>query len=156
MSQVKITCPVDGGTNCFHERLKEGDTYMSFDCGFASNEHYKIGSQAIANVLEKAPQLVKDLAFEDEARGIVWIPSVVQIPGKGIVFPDGVSTEKWGYRFAPEVKIPPEEQKNWPVPGLEGTYYKDRLDMENSTPYEWNDFASAIANLGLVIEETNK
>ncbi len=67
MSQVKITCPVDGGTNCFHERLKEGDTYMSFDCGFASNEHYKIGSQAIANVLEKAPQLVKDLAFEDEA-----------------------------------------------------------------------------------------
>ena len=152
MARIKITCPVDGGGNCFHERLKEGDTYMSFDCGFASNEHYKIGSDAIETVLSKAPQLVQDLAFEDEARGIVWIPSVVQIPGKGIVFPDGVSTEKWGYRFAPEIEIPEEEQEKWPIEGEEDKYYKSRLDMENSTPYEWNDFGSAIANLGLVVE----
>ena len=153
-SQVKIICPVDGGGNCFHERLNEGDVYMSFDCGFASNSHYKIGSKAIEKVLESAPQLVKDLAFEDEVRGIVWIPSVIQIPGKGIVFPDGVSTEKWGYRYAPEVKIPIKEQKEWPIPGQEGKYYTDRLDMEKSIAYKWDDFASAIANLGLVKDLT--
>ena len=146
----KITCPVDGGTNCFHERLDEGDTYMSFDCGFASNEHYKIGSVAIERVLESAPQIVKDLAFKDEARGIVWLPSVVQIPGKGIVFPDGVSTEKWGYRFAPEIEIPLKEQSEWPIEGKSGEFYQNRLDMENSIPYKWNDFSSAVENIGLI------
>ena len=153
MARTRMTCPVDGGTNCFHERLPEGDTYMSFDCGYASNEHYKIGSDAVKNVLDNAPQLVKDLAFEDEARGIVWIPSVVQIPKKGIVFPDGTNTEQWGWRFAPEVKIPLEEQKNWPIPGKEGKYYTDRLDMENSTAYERWEFSEALKNLDLVIDE---
>mgnify|MGYP003139833142 FL=1 len=152
MSRTKITCPVDGGSNCFHERLPEGDTYMSFDCGYATNAHYEIGSQAIENVLSKAPQLVKDLAFEDEARGLVWIPSVVQIPGKGIVFPDGESKDRWGYRFAPEVSIPEEEKEDWPIPGQEGKFYSHRLDMENSRPYESFQFADAIANLGLVVE----
>lgn len=152
MSHVKITCPVDGLGNCFHERLDEGDTYMSFDCGFASNVHYKIGGEAIERVLENAPQLVQDLAFNDEARGIVWIPSVVQIPGKGIVFPDGVSTEKWGYRFAPEIDIPKDEQDDWPIEGKSGEFYKNRLDMENSTAYDWNDFTSAVSNLGLVVD----
>jgi len=153
MARVKMTCPVDGGGNCFHERLDEGDVYMSFDCGFASNSHYKIDSEAIKKVLEGAPALVKDLAFEDDARGIVWIPSVVQIPGKGIVFPDGVSTEKWGYRFAPEVNIPEEEQKEWPIEGKKNKFYNTKLDMENSTSYKWNEFSKAVANLGLIREE---
>lgn len=153
-TQAKIICPVDGGGNCFHERLAEGDVYMSFDCGFASNSHYKIGSEAIKKVLESAPQLVKDLAFDDKSRGIVWIPSVIQIPGKGIVFPDGVSTEKWGYRYAPEVEIPEDEQKDWPIPGRDGKYYTSRVDMEQSTPYKWDEFRDAIANLGLVKDLT--
>lgn len=153
MSRVKITCPVDGMGNCFHERLEEGDTYMSFDCGYASNEHYKIGSEAIENVLSKAPQLIKDLAFDDNARGIVWIPSVVQIPKKGIVFPDGESADRWGYRYAAEIDIPLDEQKEWPIEGKPGQTYKSRLDMENSIPYETHQFADAIANLGLVIDE---
>ena len=126
MSRTKITCPVDGGSNCFHERLPEGDTYMSFDCGYATNAHYEIGSQAIENVLSKAPQLVKDLAFE--------------------------SKDRWGYRFAPEVSIPEEEKEDWPIPGQEGKFYSHRLDMENSRPYESFQFADAIANLGLVVE----
>jgi hypothetical protein len=152
MARVKITCPVDGGGNCYHERLDEGDTYMSFDCGYATNEHYKIGSEAIDKVLSKAPQLIKDLAFEDFARGIVWIPSVVQIPGKGIVFPDGESKDKWGYRYAEEVSIPEDEQKDWPVEGQEGKFYKHRLDMDNSKAYESCEFSEAISNLGLEVE----
>jgi len=154
MSRTKITCPVDGLGNCFHERLEEGDAYMSFDCGYASNEHYKIGSEAIENVLRDAPQLITDLAVEDEARGIVWIPSVIQIPEKGIVFPDGTSKDQWGYRFAPEIEIPEEEQQKWPIEGQDGKFYTNRLDMENSIAYESWQFADAIANLGLVIEET--
>lgn len=153
MSRVKILCPVDGGANCFQERLPEGDTYMSFDCGYASNEHYKIGSEAVKNVLSKAPQLIQDLAFEDTARGIVWIPSVVQIPNKGIVFPDGESADKWGYRYAEEVDISKDEQKNWPIEGKDGKFYEARLDMENSKPYESFEFAKAIENLGLMLDE---
>ena len=112
MARTRMTCPVDGGTNCFHERLPEGDTYMSFDCGYASNEHYKIGSDAVKNVLDNAPQLVKDLAFEDEARGIVWIPSVVQIPKKGIVFPDGTNTEQWVGDLHLKLKFQLKNKKN--------------------------------------------
>tara|TARA_R110001592_G_C13117032_1_gene745479 strand:+ start:926 stop:1414 length:489 start_codon:yes stop_codon:yes gene_type:complete len=152
MSRTKITCPVDGLGNCFQERLPEGDTYMSFDCGYASNEHYKIGSEAVENVLSKAPQLIQELAFDDNARGIVWIPSVVQIPNKGIVFPDGTSKDQWGYRFAAEIEIPEEEQKDWPIEGKDGEFYKARLDMDNSTPYESWQFSDAIANLGLVLD----
>ena len=70
------------------------------------------------------------------------------------MFPDGVSTEKWGYRFAPEVEIPLAEQKDWPIPGHDGKYYTERVDMEKSIPYKWTDFASAIANLGLVKDLT--
>tara|TARA_R110000744_G_scaffold19769_2_gene51950 strand:- start:292 stop:759 length:468 start_codon:yes stop_codon:yes gene_type:complete len=152
MARVKITCPVDGGGNCYHERLKEGDTYMSFDCGYATNEHYKIGSEAIDNVLSKAPQLIKALAFEDLALGLVWIPSVVQIPGKGIVFPDGESEDKWGYRYAEEILIPEDEQSEWPIEGQDGEFYKHRLDMENSKTYESCQFSDAISNLGLEVE----
>ena len=79
----------------------------------------------------------------------------MQIPKKGIVFPDGESKDKWGYRFAAEIDIPEDEQKDWPIEGQEGKFYSSRLDMENLVKFDKLDFQGACDELKIIEDVSN-
>ena len=136
----KIKSPITGEEKCFVEQYKDVTSYLCMDSGYTSNTNYKIDSDLIKEVEAAAPKIVNDLRFVDEERNIVWYPSVLQIPGEGMIFPDGTNKEDWGWSVAKEIAIPADEQKEYPVPGKEGTYYESKLDMENIRMFERNKF----------------
>ncbi len=146
----KIKSPITGEKKCFVEEYKNVTSYLCMDSGYTSNTNYKIDSELITEVEAAAPKIVNDLKFIDEERNIIWYPSVLQIPGEGMIFPDGTNKDDWGWSVAKEVDLTEEEQQKYPVPGKDGEYYKSRLDMENIRIFEKNKFEMACETLGLI------
>jgi hypothetical protein len=62
---------------------------------------------------ETMPELVKDLEFIAEDN-LVWYPSVINVPEKGILFPNGSSKDAWGWSVAPLIQIEEEEKSRFP------------------------------------------
>jgi hypothetical protein len=46
--------------------------------------------------MEVLPELYKELMGEDE-NGLIWIPSAINIPDKGMVFADGANGSNWAW-----------------------------------------------------------
>ena len=148
----KIKSPITGTEKCFVERHNDVCSYLCMDSGYTSNTKYIADSELIKQVEAAAPKIVNDLKFIDEERNIIWYPSVLQIPGEGMIFPDGTSKDDWGWSVAKQVNIPTEEQKEYPVPGKEGAYYDSKLDMENIRTFDKDKFEMACETLGLIKE----
>ena len=146
----KIVSPFTGKKNCFIQRLDGEESYLCMDSGYTTNTTYEIGSDVIKDAESKAPKLVNDLKFVDKERGLVWFPSIVQVPGIGMIFPDGSSIDDWGYSVAKQVAIPTEEQKKYPIADKEGQYYQSRLDMENLKTFDKNAFEDACEELKII------
>ena len=150
----KIKSPFTGKNNCFVQKIGTMESYLCMDSGYTTNTTYEVGSDVIKQAEEKAPQLVKDLQYIDKKRGLVWFPSVVQVPGIGMIFPDGSSIDDWGYSVAKQVAIPDDDQKKYPVPGKKDAFYQSRLDMENLKTFDKLKFEDACEELK-IIEDVN-
>lgn len=151
----KVESPITGKKNCFIQKLGDIESYLCVDSGYSTNSAYKIDSDKIKETLEKSPKLIAELQFRDEDRGLIWFPSIVQVPGIGMIFPDGTGSEDWGYSVAKQVAIPTEDQKNYPVPGKEGVYYQSRLDMENLKTFDKMEFDKACEELKIIEDVEN-
>ncbi len=151
----KIISPFTGKRNCFVQTMGTDESYLCMDSGYTTNTLYKIGSDVIKDAESRAPKLVNDLKYQDDERGLIWFPSVVQVPGIGMIFPDGSSIDDWGYSVAKQVGIPEEEQKNYPVPGKDGEFYQSRLDMKNLKTFDKLKFEDACEELKIVQDVDN-
>ena len=152
--EEKIKSPVDGSENCFRvftEPISD-DHYLCMTTGYMSTSHFKVGSVQLESELEKSPELVKALQQFDSERDIVWIPTILNIPGKGMIYPEG-NIGSWNWCYASVVQIPEEEQKNYPVPDKEGEYYTSKLDVENSQKFNNNKFYEACTAMGLIAQD---
>ena len=112
--ETKIQCPICFTDRmCFDEYVEKDNyhSYLCFRCGFTSNSNYAFGKEEIKLALESSPKLVKELSFRDYKRYVVWIPSVVNMGDKGIIFPEGTK-EDWNWRYAKVVEIPEGERRN--------------------------------------------
>tara|TARA_R100000008_G_C3569565_1_gene161209 strand:+ start:433 stop:897 length:465 start_codon:yes stop_codon:yes gene_type:complete len=148
----KITSPITGTDKCFIETFNGIDSYMCMDSGYTTNSTYKCDSDVIRGVEKSAPKIIKDLKFVDKKLGLVWYPSVMQIPGVGMIFPDGSDKDNWGWSVAKEVKLNEEEQKKYPIPSKKGEFYKSKLDMENLKSFDKDKFELACEEIGLIRE----
>ncbi len=146
----KIKSPITGTEKCFVEKHDDVVSYLCMDSGYTSNTKYVADSETIKQLEAAAPKIVNDLKYVDDERNIIWYPSVLQIPGEGMIFPDGTNKEDWGWSVAKEIQLTDDEQKKYPVPGKDGEYYKSRLDMENIRTFERNKFEMACETLGLI------
>ena len=151
----KIKSPFTGKKNCFVQEMGEAKSYLCIDSGYTTNTSYEIDSEAIKKTMERSPKLIKDLQYIDEDRGLIWFPSIVQVPGIGMIFPDGSSIDDWGYSVAKQIAIPTEEQKNYPIPGKEGEYYQSKLDMENLKTFDKMKFEDACEELKIIEDVKN-
>ena len=146
----KVISPFTGKKRCFVQKMGKDESYLCMDTGYTTNTTYAIGSKAIEDAQAKAPKLINDLKHVDEERGVVWFPSIVQVPGIGMIFPDGSSIDDWQYSVAKQIPIPEEEQKNYPIPGKDGEYYQSRLDMDNLKTFANNEFEKACEELKII------
>lgn len=142
-----ITCPhCFDSDSCFEDVQETFKSYMCFNCGFMSNSNY---TDENIDKIQHTSQLIKDLSFKDETRNIHWYPSVVNMGKLGIIYPDG-SVFDWKWKFASVVKVDEGESKNYPIPGKDGEYYTERLDVENAMEFGQFEFLSACKTMGIV------
>jgi|TARA_Y100000310_G_scaffold264278_1_gene274896 hypothetical protein len=142
-----IDCPICYDPNsCFEDEQEDFKSYMCFNCGFMSSTYYTKDS---VNKVEGTSQLVTDLKFFDEEREINWYPSVVNMGKLGIIYPEG-SVENWGWRFASVIQVEPDEIESYPIPGEEGKFYTEKLDVEHAMEFGQYEFMLACKSMGIV------
>ncbi len=149
-----IVCPVcyDSDT-CFEEMQENYSSYMCFNCGFMSDSRYRVGSVELIDNMNASPQLVKDLQYHDEKKGIVWFPCVINMGEMGIIYPDEDPQEKaafeskqkknyvWKYAKVVEISEDMREQYD---------NYDKRLDVENAKVYGKFEFFKACQDMGII------
>tara|TARA_B100000287_G_scaffold277967_1_gene261888 strand:+ start:2470 stop:2976 length:507 start_codon:yes stop_codon:yes gene_type:complete len=149
----KVTCPHCGSKNCFESTEEDTNTvsYLCLKCGYTSNTFFTEDSQQLKSSFTTAPTLISDLQFFDKSRKLVWIPCVLNMGKRGIIFPKG-SKNNWKWNYAKVVDIDLNEQNKYPVPGKEGEFYKSKLDIENALSFEWDDFIGACEEMGITTD----
>ena len=147
-----IDCPICYDSDaCFEDTQEKFKSYMCFNCGFMCNSHYTEGN---LDKVENTSQLVNELKFLDEERQIYWYPSVVNMGPKGVIYPEG-NTENWVWKYAEVVEVPKEEQEQYPIPGKDGEFYTEKLDVENAETYGQYEFLDACKKMGITMELSN-
>lgn len=142
-----ITCPVCGDNDsCFEDTQETFKSYMCFNCGMMSHSNYTLENM---DNIKHTSKLIKDLSFEDTERNIFWYPSVVNMGKLGIIYPDG-TPQDWAWKMARVVEVDEDEKEKYPIPGKDGEYYTERLDIDNALEFGQYEFLSACKAMGIV------
>jgi len=157
---VKILCPLCESMNCFQEEHCEQNgaiinSWLCMSCGYTSLSTYKNHSKMLKIILNSSPQIIVNLKKYDDKRHVWWFPSIINIPNKGILYPEGSSTD-WQWVYAPTVLISEDEQKNYPIPSQDGKFYDSRLAVEQSKRFKPTEFYLAIKEMGAIVDLGNK
>ena len=146
--ESKTSCPIckDLHNNCVVEKTEvDGspfESYICFVCGLTSNSYFALDSEHLEKATENNTQLMNDLKIIDEARGIVWFPSVINMGEKGIIYPDGNVTD-WYWNYAAVIDVPEEERDQY-----DG--HDKRLDIENPQKFGQFEFMEACKAMGVI------
>ena len=104
--EQRILSPINGNAEYCFQSIDDSTgitSFLDYETGFTSNSKLKIDSDYVKQAEKNQPKLVTELRVLDELREIVWYPSVINIPGKGMIFPMG-DKDNWQcgknlYRF---------------------------------------------------------
>ena len=152
--EIKINCPNCKSKNCFESVEKDVTSYLCLRCGYTSNSLLKQDSKSLEEVMETTPQLAKDLQIYDYIRELYWIPTVINMGDRGIIYPEG-TTDNWKWKYAKVVDVPKESQKDYPIPDKDGEFYTEKLDVENAETFGQYDFLEACKKMGITTELPN-
>lgn len=142
-----VDCKRCGGNACYEQVLTPDEikdtvtTWLCMGCGFTTSTLMTKGSKVVKDAIETAPELYKDLLFEDTS-GNIWLPSTLTLPGKGMVFIDGVDKQNWKWAAAKAIEIVEEEKSKYP----EGQTHK--MDMQNIKHFNQKEFMDALEMIG--------
>ncbi len=144
-----ITCPRCGSDACYVQEVNhEIKNYQCYGCGFITNSLLKKGSQFFEEQMELLPNLYKELMGEDD-EGMIWMPSTVNMPEKGMIFANETDGENWKWGAVKAIPVNEEEKEKYPIPGKEGEFYKHRMDMETIKEFEEKDYIEALDYIGI-------
>ncbi len=158
MSEKRILSPVDGNLEyCFQEDNEATgvSSYLDYKTGYTSNSLLETDSEYVTGIEKTQPQIITELKIEDELRGINWYPSVINVPGKGMVYPIG-SRGDWKWESIPVRDLEEDEQKKYPIPDQEGKFFKTILDIKQKSSFDNNRFMEALASIGGVVDLDGK
>jgi len=155
--EEQVISPIEfanGSDKCFKIYTEPStiESYLCMKTGFSTNSKLKIGSSELTEELNKSPELIRAVQFYDEDLDLVWIPTIMNIPNVGMLFPEG-NLEGWGWSFAPIVDIPEDEREKYPVPEKDGEFYTNKLDIDNTKKYQKNEFDKALIDMGVISED---
>ena len=123
---------------CYSQEItKDINIELCYGCGFQSNSLMKKGSEFFNQQFELLPELHKELLDEEEETGKIWMPTVINIKDKGMVFANGNNRNDWGWSA---VKAIPDEEKEF------------KMDMTTLSNYKERDFMDALSYIGVLPE----
>ena len=142
------TCNRCGSDACYVQEVNEQvKLYFCYGCGFQANTAMTRNSEFLQQQMEVLPELYKELMGEDE-NGTIWMPSVVNIPDKGMVFADGTGQGNvWGWAAVKAVLMSEEEKAKFKEKGKEYDY---KMDMTTLTHFPERDFIEALSYIGVL------
>jgi Zn ribbon nucleic-acid-binding protein len=146
----KIQCPVCSKTDCYVEAENNISSYLCMSCGYTTTSLNLNESILLRKAEQTTPELIKKSKYLDPDTNLVWYPSVLNFPNKGMIFPDGVNEDMWSWRVAKYIEIPEDQQHKYPIPNKEGEFYKTRLDLNSSKFFNRKDFKNACIDLGIL------
>ncbi len=144
MKDKLVECKRCSGNACYEQNIDENTTtWLCMGCGFSSSTVMKKGGPGHKNLLETSPELYKDLLYEDKDE-LIWAPSTITIPNKGMVFLDGSSTKVWQWAAVKSVEITEEDRKVKKFPKEQTT----KMDMKNIKYFGQREFMDALEVIG--------
>ena len=144
MKDKLVECKRCSGNACYEQNIDENTTtWLCMGCGFSSSTVMKKGGPGHKNLLETSPELYKDLLYEDKDE-LIWAPSTITIPNKGMVFLDGSSTKVWQWAAVKSVEITEEDRKVKKFPKEQTT----KMDMKNIKYFGQREFMDALEGIG--------
>lgn len=135
-----VNCKRCEGNACAESTDGTITIYFCWGCGYQTSTLMKEGSKLVFDYVATAPDLYKDIMFIDQDKN-VWLPSIVSVPEKGIVFMDGTDKSNAQWSAMKSIPLSIEESK-----ALGGQSYK--MD-KNSTKSFGQDFMSAVEYIGM-------
>ena len=143
------TCDRCGSDACYVQEVNEHvKLHFCYGCGFQANTAMKRDSEFLQQQMETLPELYKELMGEDENETI-WIPSVVNIPDKGMVFADGPNGQQWQWAAVKATLMSEEEKTKFKEKGKEYDY---KMDMTTMKHFGERDFIDALSYIGVLPE----
>jgi Zn ribbon nucleic-acid-binding protein len=148
--QIISNCPLCGEHSLHLSNDKELQFMQCVHCGYVSSDKF-LGTKEDNEEYKKLDELLQSWVKETEGR--LWIPIQMTLPF-GMVYPALVENEmKW--IFAETQEIPEEDQKNYPIEGQEGKFYKTKYNTEN--PKMYDVYGEALSDIQKIIQqETQK
>ena len=141
------TCDRCGSDACYVQEVNQDvKLHFCYGCGFQANTAMKRDSEFLQQQMEVLPELYKELMGEDE-NGTIWMPSVVNIPEKGMVFADGSNGQNWRWAAVKATLMSEEEKTKFKEKGKKYDY---KMDMTTITHYPERDFMEALSYIGIL------
>jgi len=139
-------CTRCGSDACYTQEVtKDISIEMCYGCGFQSNSIIKKGNEFFNQQFENLPELYKELMDEEEETGKIWMPTIINLKDKGMVFADGTGRDNWRWAAVKSVEIPKEEQEKF-----KGEKYK--ADMSTIKHFIEREFIEALSYIGVLPE----
>ena len=143
------TCERCDSDACYVQEVNQDvKLYFCYGCGFQANTAMKRDSEFLQQQMEVLPELYKELMGEDE-NGTIWMPSVVNIPDKGMVFADGINGQQWQWAAVKATLMSEEEKIKFKEKGKEFDY---KMDMSTLQHFTERNFIDALTYIGVLPE----
>jgi len=143
------TCDRCGSDACYVQEVNQDvKLHFCYGCGFQANTAMKRGSEFLEQQMETLPELYKELMGEDE-NGTIWMPSVVNLPDKGMVFADGPNGQQWQWAAVKATLMSEEEKTKFKEKGKEYDY---KMDMTTLKHFPEREFIEALTYIGVLPE----
>ena len=162
-TQDKLTtCKCCKSDACYESEFttQEGPvhTWICMTCGFTSNTTMKEGSKVLTQAMENTSVFI--LSLKQIHDGLVYFPTVITMPEKGMIFPEPIKGTKtldsfnkkevdWKWTVVKTIPVKEDEKEKYPIPNNPGEFYKTRMDMENLKRYDRLCFMDAADELGM-------
>lgn len=130
MTDNLSTCPkCKAPESCYVTELNEfAKQYVCLNCGFTASDLIVEGEYDATEYEKEMPELFKDIKYVDD-EGRVWYPNVINIEGKGTVFPNGSSKDKWQWSAIKSIPLTEEERESQKFKGKQ--YKSDSKTLES-------------------------
>lgn len=142
-------CPCCGSNACIETPTPDGNIIQQcWTCGMTTNSLMVDGGDFERQNYSQTAELIKDL--KQVHNNLAWYPKIINLPEKGMVFPEWNKRVKdWYWAAVKAILVTEEEKEKYPDPTNPGEFYKYKMDIQNMKRYSKDCFMDAAEEIGI-------